>query len=351
MKKSSIVLRRKKESSHISVRIIFSLLVMLERLVVVLISWLGSMILDHFFSITLHVPTVVWLLLFSLLLGSVITSFLSWQFFAPITRLSKAMNRVAQGDFSVRLEAKHPLKEIREIYANFNLMTQELGATEILQTDFVSNVSHEFKTPISAIEGYATLLQDDAGNTPDERRVYVDKILFNTRRLSRLVHNILLLSRVDNQAILSNCAPYRLDEQVRQTIVMLEPEWDRKNLDFDVSMDEISFTGNEGMLTHVWSNLLGNAIKFSPEEGLITITMHQKDSGVVFTIQDQGPGIDETVQSHLFDKFYQGDSSHKSEGNGLGLALVKQIVTAYEGSISACNCPEGGCRFTVHLPM
>ena len=343
--------RRKKQSSHFSVRIIFSLLVMLELLVVVAISWVASVIFNHFFSVTLHVPTVVWLMLFSLLLGSVITSFLSWQFFAPITRLGKAMNRVAQGDFSVRLEARHPLKEVRDIYTNFNLMTQELGATEILQTDFVSNVSHEFKTPISAIEGYATLLQDDSGNTPEERQQYVDKILFNTRRLSKLVHNILLLSRVDNQAILSSCTPYRLDEQIRQTIVLLEPEWDRKNLEFDVSMDEVTFVGNEGMLTHVWSNLLGNAIKFSPDGGLIALTLTATADGVLFTIQDQGPGIDETVQGHLFDKFYQGDSSHKSEGNGLGLALVKQIVTAYGGSISACNCAGGGCRFTLHLPF
>lgn len=339
-----------KQKTRVSIRLIFSLLVMVELLVVIAFSLVAAELFNWLFSITLHIPSFLWLLLVSLVLGSVITSFLNWQFFGPISQLSNAMNRVAAGDFSVRLESKHPFKEIRDIYNNFNLMTEELGATEILQTDFVSNVSHEFKTPISAIEGYATLLQNDSDNTPAEREQYVDKILFNTRRLSKLVHNILLLSKVDNQAILSNQTTFRLDEQIRQTIVMLEPSWDKKELEFDVNMDKIVYTSNEGMLTHIWSNLLGNAIKFSPQAGTIRLELRQLPQQIQFVIEDQGPGISETVQRHMFDKFYQGDSSHKEEGNGLGLALVKQIVTTYGGGIRAENVPEGGCRFTVTLP-
>lgn len=339
-----------KQKTRFSIRLIFSLLVMVELLVVIAVSLLTAELFNWLFSITLHIPSFLWLLFVSLVLGSVITSFLNWQFFGPISKLSDAMNRVAKGDFSVRLESKHPFKEIRDIYDNFNLMTEELSATEILQTDFVSNVSHEFKTPISAIEGYATLLQNDSDNTPAEREQYVNKILFNTRRLSKLVHNILLLSKVDNQAILSNQTTFRLDEQIRQTIVLLEPAWDTKDLEFDVDMDKIIYTSNEGMLSHVWSNLLGNAIKFSPQSGTIRLVLRQLPQQIQFVIQDQGPGISEAVQRHMFDKFYQGDSSHKEEGNGLGLALVKQIVTTYHGEIHAENIPEGGCRFTVTLP-
>lgn len=341
---------RNKKPVRISIRLLFTILVMVELLVVVVLSWLISEVVHHLFKITLNVPSVLWLLVISLVVGGAITSFLGQQFFAPMTKLGKAMSKVAEGDFSVRLETRHPLKEFRDIYANFNLMVEELSATEILQTDFVSNVSHEFKTPISAIEGYATLLQNDSDNSPQEREQYVEKILFNTQRLSRLVYNILLLSKVDNQAILSNQTTFRLDEQIRQSIVMLEPEWDKKELEFDVNMDKLKYTCNEGMLTHIWSNLLSNAIKFSPQNGTIVLRLKETPQNIEFTIEDQGPGIDESVQRHMFDKFYQGDSSHKAEGNGLGLALVKQILTTYHGDIRAENIPEGGCRIVVHLP-
>lgn len=344
-------MKRNKKPVRISIRLLFTILVMIELLVVVILSWLISEVVHHLFKITLNVPSVLWLLVISLVVGGAITSFLGQQFFAPMTKLGKAMSQVAKGDFSVRLETRHPLKEFRDIYANFNLMVEELSATEILQTDFVSNVSHEFKTPISAIEGYATLLQNDSDNSPQEREQYVEKILFNTQRLSRLVYNILLLSKVDNQAILSNQTTFRLDEQIRQSIVMLEPEWDKKELEFDVNMDKLKYTCNEGMLTHIWSNLLSNAIKFSPQNGTIFLRLKETPQNIEFTIEDQGPGIDESVQHHMFDKFYQGDSSHKAEGNGLGLALVKQILATYHGDIRAENIPDGGCRIVVHLPL
>lgn len=336
---------------HVSVRLMFMLLVIAECMGVTLAAWLVMELIHRFFSITLMVPSVFWMLLLSAVIGSAVTNFIVRQFFGPITQLGKAMSRVAAGDFTVRLEAKHRFKEIRDIYANFNLMAQELEATEILQTDFVSNVSHEFKTPINAIEGYATLLQGENTNSPEERAQYVDKILLNTRRLSHLVGNILLLSKVDNQAIQARQTTFRLDEQIRQAIVMLEPEWEKKNIEFDVTMDEIKYTGNENLLPHIWTNLIENAIKFDPDGGLIRIRLQKANGGIQFIIEDSGPGINETVQKHMFDKFYQGDSSHKEEGNGLGLALVKQILSACGGNIGAENISEGGCRFTVILPQ
>ena len=277
-----------------------------------------------------------------------VTSQLSKFFFNPIKKLRGAMDKVAEGDFSVRLEEKSSSKEIMEIYTGFNLMAHELSSTEILQTDFVSNVSHEFKTPINAIEGYSTLLQD-SDNLDDDQREYIDKILFNTQRLSSLVGSILLLSKLENQQIPSHQVEYRLDEQVRQSIVALEPAWEQKDIEFDVELDRVSYLGNEPMMRHVWDNLISNAIKFSPNGGTVKIHLAKKLKRLIFTVEDQGPGLSEEAQKHIFDKFYQADASHKQEGNGLGLALVKRILTIEKGQITAENIPEGGCRFTVTL--
>ena len=298
--------------------------------------------------IHVKIPVLLEIIVPSLIIGLLVTGFMSKWFFDPVKKLLSAMEKVADGDFSTRLETKSSSKEIREIYSGFNLMASELGAIEILQTDFVSNVSHEFKTPINAIEGYSTLLQGDE-NLSDEQKQYVDKIMFNTKRLSDLVGSILLLSKIENQPIHSNQTTFRLDEQVRQSIVALEPAWSKKDIEFDVEMDSIEYTGNENMMHHIWDNLIGNAIKFNPECGLICIRLARQNNDVVFTIEDSGPGISDEAKKHIFDKFYQGDSPHKDEGNGLGLALVKKILSVSNGEISVENIDGGGCRFTVVL--
>ncbi len=295
----------------------------------------------------------VWLLLLDLTIvcltvGSVVTLVVSKYFFDPIKKLGKAMEQVADGDFSVRLEEKSSSKEIMEVYTGFNMMAHELGATEILQTDFVSNVSHEFKTPINAIEGYSMLLQDSENLSP-QQQAYVEKIVFNTQRLSSLVGSILLLSKLENQQIPTGQTRFRLDEQIRQSIVALEPAWEKKDLEFDVELERVDFVGNEPMLRHVWDNLIGNAIKFSPQQGVIYMTLKKQGQQLAFTISDQGPGISEQAQKHIFDKFYQGDSSHKEEGNGLGLALVKRILASENGTIRVENRDEGGAEFVVTL--
>ena len=219
----------------------------------------------------------------------------------PILRLSQAMGQVAKGDFHVRLNEEHLFGDIEDIYHNFNLMTQELGNTETIQTDFVVNVSHEFKTPINAIEGYATLLQAEEDSSPQDRRRYVEKILYNTRRLSKLVSNILLLSKVDHQAISAQGSCYRLDEQIRQSIVQLEPEWEKKDIELDVELEDLSYTGNESLMLHVWDNLIGNAIKFSPPGGLVGVSLKREGEQAVFRVEDCGPGIDEASLSHIFE--------------------------------------------------
>ena len=337
---------RNQRDNKFSLRVRMTFMVAVEILVCVILSYSLSTLLNNISHI--KIPILLELIVTSLFIGLLVTGFMSKWFFDPIKNLLKAMEKVADGDFTVRLETKSSSKEIKEIYSGFNLMTNELSNTEILQTDFVSNVSHEFKTPINAIEGYSTLLQYNE-NLSDEQKQYVDKILFNTNRLSTLVGSILLLSKIENQSIPVNHTKYRLDEQIRQSIVALEPAWSKKNIEFDVEMDSIEYTGNENMMHHIWDNLIGNAIKFNPEFGLVRIHLTEKNDNIIFTVEDNGPGISDEAKKHIFDKFYQADSSHKEEGNGLGLALVKKILSVSNGEISVENIEGGGCRFTVIL--
>ncbi len=334
-----------------SLRVRLTLFVMGELLITIGLAALLSELMHRIFGAAYDPPRLLELYFICLVVGAGITQFLGRWFFEPINKLGEAMNRVAEGDLSVSLEKKNSSPEIANIYDKFNLMVKELNATEVLQTDFVSNVSHEFKTPINAIEGYATLLQDGEELSPDEQEQYVDKILFNTQRLSNLVGNILLLSKIDNQAILPKDDVFRLDEQIRQSIVMLESEWVKKDIEFDVEMEDITIEGNENLLFHVWNNLIGNAIKFNPPNGMISIKLNKSGNRAVFRIDDSGPGISEEGHKHIFDKFYQEDNSHKQEGNGLGLALAGRIVSLHGGSIFAENIPGGGCRFTVELKL
>lgn len=340
---------KKHKIPKISMRLFFILFVTVELLLINA----GAVLLVEVFSDTFpfirKIPSFVWLLAVSTVLGSALTTLLVKLLFDPIMKLSTAMRKVAKGDYDVRLDTKYIFREIRDIHEDFNRMTQELSSTEILKTEFISNVSHEFKTPISAIEGYATLLQGADDTEPQLEREYVDKILFNTRRLSKLVGNILLLSKVDNQGIQTNRTVYRLDEQIRQSILALEPLWTQKNTEFDVDLQRVEYAGNENLLMHVWNNLIENAIKYGPEGGLITMRLAQDRNKIVFTIEDQGDGIPLEAQKHIFDRFYQADSSRKAEGNGLGLALVRQILSISDGTIRMENRKEGGSRFIVEF--
>ncbi|MBR2640481.1 MAG: HAMP domain-containing histidine kinase [Oscillospiraceae bacterium] len=331
-----------------STRLWFTLVVMAGLALTFVVSTVLAFLLSTVFHTRELTFLLIWFIIFNFMIGYTLTFYLGKLFFGPITKLSEAMRKVSEGNFDVRLETKSPFGEMKEMYSNFNLMTRELGATEILQTDFVSNVSHEFKTPINAIEGYATLLQCNP-DCCDEERIYTEKILFNTKRLSTLVGNILLLSKVDNKAIRSNVKKYRLDEQIRQSVLAFEREWDEKEIELDIDLDEIEFEGNENLMFHVWNNLIANAVKFNPKEGLLKIRLFKEEGNVICTVEDSGPGIPEDSIKHIFDKFYQSDSSHKEEGNGLGLALVKNILTLHGGEVFAKNRPEGGAKFTVIL--
>ena len=341
---------RNQKDSIWSLRMRLILTVTAELLVSILVSLCLWYLLDRYIPLDSTLTLVIALLVISLLIGIFVTSLLSAQFFSPIRKLGRAMEQVADGDFSVRLEDQSSSQEIMEVYSGFNLMAHELSAMEILQTDFVSNVSHEFKTPINAIEGYAMLLEG-CDDLTAEQREYVEKIAFNTNRLSSLVGSILLLSKLENRQISTGQSRYRLDEQIRQSIVAREPAWAAKDIEFDVDLERVEYTGSEAMMRHVWDNLVSNAVKFNPHGGLVRIQLEKKGRQIRFVIDDCGPGIEEEVRKRIFDKFYQADSSHKDEGNGLGLALVKRILAFENGEITVENIPGGGCRFAVLLKV
>lgn len=322
---------------------------MSQLVLVAALSELAGWAFRHWFGVTPELPIFVWAMVFSGTIGVAVTNHMTKMLIDPIAKLRSAMREVADGDFKVEAKCESRIQDVQDIYDSFNSMVRELSTTETLQTDFISDVSHEFKTPINAIEGYASLLEGEP--SPEEQRAYVEKILFNTRRLSALTGNILLLSKLSNQSILPQKTQFRLDEQIRQAIVALEQKWSEKELGFEMELAETPFFGYESLLPHVWTNLIGNAVKFSPKGGEIRIKMMRTEGAVVFTIEDDGPGIVPGDEEHIFTKFYQSESSHGMEGNGLGLALVRQIVEMSGGSVDVQNLEAGGCRFTVRLPL
>ena len=322
---------------------------MSQLVLVAALSELAGWAFRHWFGVTPELPIFVWAMVFSGTIGVAVTNHMIKMLIDPIAKLRSAMREVADGDFKVEAKCESRIQDVQDIYDSFNSMVRELSTTETLQTDFISDVSHEFKTPINAIEGYASLLEGEP--SPEEQRAYVEKILFNTRRLSALPGHILLLAKLSNQSILPQKTQFRLDEQIRQAIVALEQKWSEKELGFEVELAETPFFGYESLLPHVWTNLIGNAVKFSPKGGEIRIKMMRTEGAVVFTIEDDGPGIVPGDEEHIFTKFYQSESSHGMEGNGLGLALVRQIVEMSGGSVDVRNLEEGGCRFTVRLPL
>ncbi|MGN0157647.1 MAG: ATP-binding protein [Brotaphodocola sp.] len=277
-----------------------------------------------------------------------LTMVISRMFFHPIHELTKALKAVTSGDFNVHLLEQARWSDIREMNVNFNRMVKELNSIELLQSDFIQNVSHEIKTPLATVEGYASLLS--ASKLSEEQNEYVQRILESSRRLTALTGNILLLSKLENQQITPERRQFSLDEQLRCCILAMEPLWNKKELEMDVDLAEVSCLGNEDLLVQVWTNLLSNAIKYTPSGGTITIRLRKYKDTIQVIFQDSGIGMDQEVQSHIFDKFYQEDRSRSSGGNGLGLALVKRILLLCQGSIEVESQPGKGSSFTVRLP-
>jgi signal transduction histidine kinase len=278
----------------------------------------------------------------------------SWS--RPMRKLSEAASKIAKGDFTVRIAPlrKDGKKDYVEVmFDDFNTMAEELSSTEILKNDFIANVSHEIKTPLSVIQGYAAALQKE-NLTAEERREYTGTILEATQKLTELVTNILKLNKLENQEILSEPRRFDLGEQLRRCALAFEELWEQKNISFDADIDEVSVYYDENMLEVVWNNLLSNAVKFTDPGGRIFVSLKARgdsaqDRIAQVSITDTGIGIDADSQKRIFDKFYQGDSSHSQEGNGLGLAMVKRIISLLGGTIAVESRPGQGATFTVCL--
>lgn len=298
---------------------------------------------------SLGVYTLISLLLVSGITVALMSYFIGRRVLTPLVKLSSASKEVARGNFDVTVSDSSKMEEVQSTFRNFNAMVRELKSISTLSSDFIANVSHEFKTPLSVIEGYAMLLQDDR-LTAQEREDYLNKILVNTRRLNTLVGNILMLSKMETKPLPEQYTRFRLDEQLRQVVAQLEPQWSAKGISFRVRLDEVELVGWEQVLPYVWSNLISNAIKFSPSGSVIALTLLEQKECAVVTVSDRGCGMEPDVQERIFEKFYQGDTSHKAEGNGLGLALVRQIVELSQGVVEVESQPGKGSTFRVILP-
>lgn len=267
----------------------------------------------------------------------------------PIRTLTRATKQIASGNFDVQVNIRNRAEEFEELQNNFNLMARELQANEYLKKDFVSGVSHELRTPLSVIGGYAKLLREDNMLTEEERREYLDLIISETDRLTDLTSNMLRLSRMDSEQIQPRRETFSLDEQLRQAVLLLEPKWSAKDLEMDVDLPEISWEGDAELLIQVWTNLIGNAVKYT-DEGEIRIRAEETGEAVRVTVEDTGCGMEPEVLARAFDRFYQADTSRRREGSGLGLAIVRRIVELHGGTVTAESEPGKGSRFTVILP-
>jgi signal transduction histidine kinase len=248
----------------------------------------------------------------------------------PIQKLTLAAEKIAKGDFEVYIENNRK-DEIGWLIDNFNKMSKELASMEMLRNNFISDISHEFKTPLTSIEGYTRLLHDCKDEK--ERNEYIDIITQETKRLSALSGNILLLNRIENENITLAKSSFKLDEQIRQVILLCENKWSSKNIDLNIDLDELIYTGNEQLLFQVWLNLLDNAIKFSKHKQSIDISLRKIENKIIFSITDYGKGITDGQQKRMFEKFYTGDKSRNTEGNGLGLSIVKRVIDMHDGII------------------
>ena len=276
------------------------------------------------------------------------TTLASFRLSKPVQVLTQAHERVQEGDFSVRLPDNQP-GEVGELMRSFNDMTETLASTAYLQKDFISSISHEFKTPIASIRGFAKLLQMP-GITEEQRAEYTRLIAQESDRLSRLSETLLRLSALEQQTALATLSAFSLDEQLREVILRLEPAWSARSIAWQIDLEEITITSDRELLSQVWINIIQNAIKFSPEGGSIGVRVFREGNGVV-EIQDHGCGMDEETQKRIFDKFYQADKSRRQEGVGLGLSLAKRIVDMMGGAITVRSEVNEGATFRVELPV
>nr|MCR5747470.1 HAMP domain-containing histidine kinase [Lachnospiraceae bacterium] len=271
----------------------------------------------------------------------------------PLLNLARAAREVSEGNYDTqlpphRLDGK--VDEIDALYQDFNTMVNDLKSTEILQSSFISNISHELKTPIAVISNYSSLLSEE-GISEQERKEYAEKIRTTAVDLSTLIANILQITKLDNDQISAKLETFDISEELVQCILGYELILDEKDIDLRLNIPEnVNVNSDKGLLKIVFNNIISNALKFTPEKGIIEIDLKQDQEMTIVSFKDNGCGMDDNTVRHIFDKFYQGDTSHATKGNGLGLAMVKQIIALLKGNITVESKPGEGSLFTVFLP-
>ena len=328
----------------------------------VLVILFVSMVIAGFISYSLFEAGVIpplegrrfpvifaFMVLVSLIIGTSLAYVAGRHFVRPLRTLSIATKEVAAGRFDVVVPETGP-DEMKRLAKSFNQMTRGLSSIETLRNDFVDNISHEFKTPIVSISGFAKLLKKN-NLSESERSEYLDIIISESNRLAALSSNVLLLSKIENIDFVNAREEFSLDEQLRRIILPLEPQMQSKNIDIKLSLIPTDVFANEELLRHVWTNILSNAIKFSWCNGEISIKMRPHKDKVEVSISDKGIGMNEETVRYMFDKFYQADSSRATEGNGLGLSLVKRIIELNNGTIAVKSIPDEGTNITVVLDI
>lgn len=313
-------------------------------------------ILDAF-GLIKHIEVVPMLLPFIMLcaciiIGSILSAMLSGILLRPLNDLKEGLLKVSKGDFTVRLE-ENGNSELSHIQESFNIMVKELGNTELFRNDFINDFSHEFKTPMVSVYGFAKQLKK-GGLTKEQEQEYIDIIINESQRLINMSSNILMLSKLENQEIITDKKDFSLDEELRRCVLQLQGQWGEKNHEVIPDLCEITYYGNSEMLKQVWLNVIGNAVKYTPDGGTIEVKLDinpKNEQEVRVRITDNGIGMDKATAERIFEKFYQGDSSHATGGNGLGLAMVKRIVELCGGRIRVKSEPDKGTQFTVYLPI
>lgn len=343
----------KRIKSRLTVTVLLSVLVFLVLFLALLLG--GGAVFLLVRTGVLSTPPKMYYIVFymagaSLLIGIALAA-LSGRFaLKPIRTLIAQMQRLAAGDLQTRLEFHEPYANFpayKELSDGFNKMAQELQNTELLRSDFINNFSHEFKTPIVSIAGFAKLLK--RGNlTQQQRAEYLDIIEEESMRLSYMATNVLNLTKIENQSILTDQTEYNLSEQLRASILLLERKWSKKGLQWQLELGEHRITANEELLKQVWINLLENAIKFSPENDTVGVTISERAGRLSVSVRNMGETIPPDEQEKIFRKFYQADTSHSSEGSGIGLAIVKRVVELHCGAVEV-QSENGGTVFTVTL--
>ncbi len=311
--------------------------------------------LDYRHIATIH---IILLLLFWVLCASIFTFVTFHQinnwYEKPMKDFAKATNQVANGDFSVYVAPIHSADKMNYLdymFLDFNKMVEELGSIETLKTDFISNVSHEIKTPIAVIQNYAECLRKDS--ISEEQRVeYAKAIEDASKRLANLITNILKLNKLENQKIQPDVSEYDICRQLSECAIQFEEVWEKKDIEFEADIeDRAMICADESLMELVWNNLLSNAFKFTENGGTVTLKQTSTEDDIIVSVSDSGCGMSEDSIEHIFDKFYQGDTSHSKEGNGLGLALTLRVLQLQESSISVKSAPGIGTTFTVTIPV